>query len=148
MEYEKHGTYHTASFAQCCRDDNLRFIFQIIHVLIMIFDEPENRRFCEEWTIQSHHRLAWAEIKDINWRQCWLTKIAAKLRKGPVSYASRTTKLRTQVSSSSTEQSRAAEWSYFCSRKSAGPVRHFEIGVQCASENLAWRHFTSQRLPT
>ena len=53
------------------------------------------------------------------------------------------------MSSSSEEQARAAEWSYFCARKSAGPVRHFEIDVQCAFENLAWpRHFTSQRLPT
>ena len=64
-------------------------------------------------------------------------------------YASRTTMQGTQMSSSSTEQSRAAELSYFCARKSVGPVRHFEVGVQCAFENLAWqRHFTSQRLPT
>ena len=53
------------------------------------------------------------------------------------------------MSSTSTEQSRAAEWSHFCDRKSAGPVPHFEIGVQRAFENLAWlRHFTNLRLLT
>ena len=36
---------------------------------------------------------------------------------------------------------RAINGSYFCAWKSAGPVRHFEIGVQCAFENLAWRDF-------
>ena len=64
-------------------------------------------------------------------------------------YASRTKELRPQMCSSSTEQSRAAAGSYFCTPKTAGLVRHFEIGVQCAFENLAWpRHFTNQRLPT
>ena len=53
------------------------------------------------------------------------------------------------MSSSSAEQSRAAEWSYFFAEKSAGPVRHFEISVQCAFENLVWpHHVTSQQLPT
>ena len=39
MEYEKHGTYQTASFAQCSRYDTLRSDSLNTHLLI--FDEPE-----------------------------------------------------------------------------------------------------------
>ena len=51
--------------------------------------------------------------------------------------------------SSKIEKRSCQLYASFCAKKSAGPVRNFEIGVQCAFENLAWpRHFTSQRLPT
>ena len=57
-----------------------------------------------------------------NWLRCWLTKNSSKIEKRSCQlYASRTTKLRTQMSSWSTEQSKAAKWSHFCENVRASP---------------------------
>ena len=139
-----HGTCQSASLAQRSQDDKLRSSFLNIHVYRKIR--------------QTDTSVAWAETKDRN-KQHNLTAILTNQNSSKIEerscqlYAStspsRTTKLRPQMCSSSTEQSRATAGSFFCAPKIAGLVLHFEIGVQCAFENLAWqRHFTNQQLPT
>ena len=95
---KNHGTYQSASFAQCSGYDNLRSISLKIHLLI--FYEPENRR-TEASKLKAI--LTYQNSSKIEKRSCQL--YASTL-------PSRTTKLRLQMCSSSTEQSRAAGGSY------------------------------------
>ena len=135
----KHGTYQNASSAQCSRDDNLRSISLNIHLLI--FDEPENRR--------REASVAWKGIKDINCHQFWLPKEQKNWEEILSIVFFKNNKAENTDVFFKYGAIRAAEWDYFCARKSENPVRNFEIGVQSAFKYLALpRHFTSHRLPT
>ena len=149
MEYEKHGTYQTASesFAEFSLSVVEMITFDLSFLSFICWysmnPKPKIRR-------RTDNSVAWEEIKRHELTAMLTDQNSSKTEKRSWSlYASRTTKVRTQMSSLSTEQSRAAAWSYFWSQKCVGSDRLFEIGVHCAFENLAWpRHFTSQRLPT
>ena len=90
--------------------------------------------------------------KDINWLQCWLTKILAKSRRDLVNcllHCFKDNKAENEDVFFKYGAIKGRRMVLFLLSKMCGPVRHFEISVQYAFENLAWqRHFTSQRLPT
>ena len=63
------GTYQSALFAQCSRDDKLRSIFLHIHVMMWT-------RISDKQTLQSRGQKQKTEISNIIWRQSWPTKTA------------------------------------------------------------------------
>ena len=74
-----------------------------LHHLLSVVYFPQHSFVDIRWTREPNDRSS------KNCRQCWPTKTAQNWERSCQLYASRTTKLRTRMSSSSTEQSRAAK---------------------------------------